>query len=137
MDADPTSHPHHHHDSHRGWVRPGGRRGRWIEPFLLALIGDGEIHGAALISRLDELCLAPNGVDVGMAYRTLRELEAEGLVSSTWVLDHPAPRRDYRLSPEGRLALRDWTGVMRERERLVATFLEQVEAIGQDKGAQT
>jgi DNA-binding PadR family transcriptional regulator len=71
-----------------------------------------------------------------MAYRTLRELEAEGLVTSSWVLD-AAPRRVYQLTPEGRLALRDWTGVMRERERLVATFLEQVSAIEPDKGAQT
>ena len=137
MDADPFAHPHHHHGSHRGWVRPGGRRGRWIEPFLLVFIGGGEVHGAALIDRLDELCLAPNGVDVGMAYRALRELEAEGLVSSNWVVDEAAPRRVYRLSPEGRSALRDWTGVMRERERLVATYLEQVEAGALAEGAQT
>ncbi len=25
----------------RGWTRPGGRRGRWIEPFLLLLIAEG------------------------------------------------------------------------------------------------
>ena len=137
MDANPFDHPHHHHGSHRGWVRPGGRRGRWIEPFLLVFIGGDEVHGAALIDRLDELCLAPNGVDVGMAYRALRELEAEGLVTSNWVVDEAAPRRVYRLSPEGRRALRDWTGVMRERERLVATFLEQVEAVEPDEGAQT
>ncbi len=130
-------HPHLHHDSHRGWTRSGGRRGRWIEPFLLVFIGGEEVHGAALIDRLDARCLAPNGVDVGMAYRALRELEAEGLVTSNWVVDEAAPRRVYRLSPAGRQALRDWTGVMRERERLVATFLEQVESVGPDEGAQT
>ena len=135
MKVDPSEHGHRHHDSHRGWVRPGGRRGRWIEPFLLVLIGDGEVHGAALIDRLDELCLAPNGVDVGMAYRTLREMEGEGLVTSNWVLAQTAPRRVYRLSPEGRRALQEWTGVMRERERLVATFLEQVKGIAVDEGA--
>ena len=100
MDADPFDHPHHHHGSHRGWVRPGGRRGRWIEPFLLVFIGGGEVHGAALIDRLDEVCLAPNGVDVGMAYRALRELEAEGLVTSNWVVDQAAPRRVYGSAPK-------------------------------------
>ena len=82
MDADHHHHehhevdPHHHHDAHRGWVRPGGRRGRWLEPFLLRLVAEGETHGSALIARLNALCLAPAGVDVGMAYRTLREFEA-------------------------------------------------------------
>lgn len=30
------------------------------------------------------LDLAPDGVDVGMAYRALPEFEAEGLVESAW-----------------------------------------------------
>jgi PadR family transcriptional regulator, regulatory protein PadR len=113
---------HHHHD-HRGWVRPDGRRGRWLEPFLLLLIAEGESHGYALIGQLDELRVAPAGVDVGMAYRTLRELEGEGLVSSTWSADNGAPRRAYRLTDQGRVALHEWAAVMRERGRLIEEFL--------------
>jgi DNA-binding PadR family transcriptional regulator len=127
MDAD--SHPHHHADDHRGWVRPGGRRGRWLEPFLLVLIGDDETYGRALITRLDELCLAPNGVDVGMAYRTLRELEAEGLLTSHWSADEGAPRRTYQLTKDGQRALDEWTSVMRERGRLVEAFLDQADRL--------
>ncbi len=122
-------HPHVHHDDHRGWVRPGGRRGRWLEPFLLSLIGTEEAYGGALIARLDELCLAPNGVDVGMAYRTLREFEAEGLVVSRWIADNGAPRRGYRLTDAGRRALDEWISVMRERGRLVEAFLGQAERL--------
>ena len=92
---------HHHHGGYRGWVRPGGRRGRWLEPFLLRLIAEGEAYGAALIDQLDGLCLAPDGVDVGMAYRTLRELEADGLVVSDWQTDDGPPRRTYRLTGPG------------------------------------
>lgn len=50
MDAD---HLHHHPDGYRGWVRPGGRRGRWIEPFLLLLVAGGEAQGYALIAALN------------------------------------------------------------------------------------
>ena len=121
--------PHSHHDNHRGWVREGSRRGRWLEPFVLLLLADGEAHGGALISELDSLCLAPNGVDVGMAYRTLREFEAEGLVESRWVTDDGPPRRDYRLTEAGRRELDDWTGVMRERARLIAAFLEAADRL--------
>jgi DNA-binding PadR family transcriptional regulator len=132
MDAD--THPHHHHDDHRGWVRADGRRGRWLEPFLLVLIGEEEAYGGALIARLDELCLAPKGVDVGMAYRTLRELEAEGLLTSQWFADDGAPRRTYRLTPAGRQALDEWTSVMRERGRLVEAFLGQADRLPPPEG---
>ena len=131
MNANSIDHPHSHHDSHRGWVRPGGRRGRWLEPFLLVLVGEDEACGGALIARLNYLCLAPNGVDVGSAYRALREFEAEGIVVSRWVTDNGAPRRAYRLTEAGRKALDEWISVMRERGRLVEAFLSQAEGLGQ------
>jgi PadR family transcriptional regulator PadR len=124
--ADPD--PHQHHGDHRGWVRAGGQRGRWLEPFLLLLIADEETYGAALITELNGLCLAPNGVDVGMLYRTLRELEAAGLVSSHWEADEGAPKRTYRLTDAGRSELAEWTEVMHERARLTAAFIERARA---------
>jgi DNA-binding PadR family transcriptional regulator len=134
MHADVLPHPHHHQDDHRGWVRPGGRRGRWLEPFLLLLIGDREAYGGALIAELNDLCLAPNGVDVGMAYRTLREFEAEDLVVSHWVADNGAPKRAYRLTSAGREALDEWIAVMRERGRLIDAFLGEAERLTQGEG---
>lgn len=126
--------PHHHPDGYRGWVRSGGRRGRWLEPFLLRLVADGEAHGGALIARLNGLCLAPDGVDVGMAYRTLRELEAEALVESAWVTSDGPPRRSYRLTDAGRRALDEWVGVMRERARLIDAFLDGTEGLDRGEG---
>jgi DNA-binding PadR family transcriptional regulator len=134
MNAEGLPHPHHHQDDHRGWVRPGGRRGRWLEPFLLVLVGDGEAYGGGLIAQLNALCLAPNGVDVGMAYRTLREFEAEGLVVSHWVADNGAPKRAYQLTLAGRQALKEWLAVMRERGRLVDAFLGEAERLTQGEG---
>jgi DNA-binding PadR family transcriptional regulator len=125
---------HRHHDGYRGWVRSGGRRGRWLEPFLLRLVAEGEAHGRALIARLDELCLAPDGVDVGMAYRTLRELEGEGLVVSAWVTDDGPPRRTYRLTQAGRRALDEWISVMHERARLIGAFLDGTERLDRGEG---
>ena len=129
-DADPHLHP----DGYRGWVRPGGRRGRWLEPFLLRLVVEGETHGGALIARLNALCLAPDGVDVGMAYRTLREFETEGLVESAWVTNDGPPRRTYRLTRAGRQALDEWIAVMRERARLIDAFLDGTERLDRGEG---
>jgi DNA-binding PadR family transcriptional regulator len=125
-----------HHGAHHqhGWVRPGGRRGRWLEPFLLLLVAEGEAHGYALIGRLNELHVAPAGVDVGMAYRTLRELESEGLVVSAWAAESGAPRRAYRLTTAGRGALEEWADVMNERARLIREFLPRVARVERAEG---
>lgn len=128
MDAEYHADHHHHHDP-RGWVRPGGRRGRWLEPFLLLLVAEGGAHGYALIAQLNALGVSPEGVDVGMAYRTLRELETEGLVGSEWVAESGAPRREYRLTADGRRALDEWAAVMCERRRLIDDFLAREERL--------
>jgi DNA-binding PadR family transcriptional regulator len=128
-------HPHHHvHDHQRGWARSGGRRGRWLEPFLLQLVAEGEAHGYALIGRLNELGVAAGSVDVGMAYRTLREFEAEGLVRSQWVAEEGAPRRAYTLTAAGQAALDEWAGVMCDRGRLIEEFLARHDRLASDKG---
>jgi PadR family transcriptional regulator, regulatory protein PadR len=120
-----AEHNHDHHHDRQGWVRPGGRRGRWLEPFLLLLVAEGEAHGYALIGRLNGSGVAPEGVDVGMAYRTLRELETEGLVLSEWVAEGGPPRREYWLTTKGRGALSEWASLMCERGRLIDDFLER------------
>ena len=132
---DPVTDPHEHHGDHRGWVRSGGRRGRWLEPFVLLLLAEGEAYGAELLARLNGLCLAPGEVDVGMTYRTLREFEAEGLVVSHWVTDNSAPRRTYRLTEAGREAFADWIEVMHERGRLVDAFLQGARRQAEGEGS--
>ena len=119
----------------RGWVRPGSRRGRWIEPFVLLLIAEGPIHGYSMISQLNELGLTSDGVDVGMVYRTLRELEAEDLVKTKWGLEEGPPRREYRLTAKGHDVLDEWVAVMAERGRLVEAFLARSRVIGRPRGA--
>ena len=107
---------------HRGWAPMGGHR-RWMEPFVLAMVGATCGHGYALQSQLDEIGLANGKVDVGQVYRTLRDLEGAGQVVSTLSSDRVGPqRRDYVLTDAGFAALHEWAAVMRERMRLIAEF---------------
>jgi DNA-binding PadR family transcriptional regulator len=114
----------HHHGAHHST-----RRGRWIEPFVLLLVAQGPTYGYKLIRELNELDVAPEGIDVGMVYRTLRTMDADGLVSTAWGPETDQPRREYRLTEEGACALQDWMDVMSERKRLIEHFLERGEAI--------
>jgi PadR family transcriptional regulator PadR len=111
------AHGRHHS---RGWS-PGGPRRRWLEPFVLALLAGGPAHGYSLLSRLNELGVAADDLDVGQVYRTLRELELAGA--------GPA-RREYAVTEDGLAALDNWARVMRERDRLIGEFLDQYGRLG-------
>jgi PadR family transcriptional regulator PadR len=107
---------------HRGWIHAGGRR-RWLEPFVLALLAGGGAHGYSIIAQLDDLGVTGGSVDIGQVYRTLRDLERAGHVTSTWSDDPTGPRRrEYLLTASGFAELDEWAAVMKERTRLIAEF---------------
>jgi DNA-binding PadR family transcriptional regulator len=107
---------------HRGWAPLGGRR-RWMEPFVLVLLAGGPAHGYAITAQLEDIGLTGGPVDIGQVYRTLRDLEDAGQVTSSWSNERVGPqRRDYALTPAGYAALDEWAAVMKERARLIAEF---------------
>ena len=107
---------------HRGWAPAGGRR-RWMEPFVLVLLAGGGAHGYSVIAQLEEIGITGSSVDVGQVYRTLRDLEEAGHVTSQWSDDPTGPRRrEYRLTATGFGELDEWAAVMKERTRLIAEF---------------
>jgi PadR family transcriptional regulator PadR len=107
---------------HHGWAPLGGRR-RWMEPFVLVLLAEGGAHGYAITGQLEEMGISSGPVDVGQVYRTLRDLEQAGQVTSTWSNEAVGPqRRDYLLTDAGYAALDEWAAVMKERARLIAEF---------------
>ena len=108
-----------------------------MEPFVLLLVAQGPTYGYKLIGELDELGVAPEGIDPGMVYRTLRSMDAVGLVTTEWGLEGDQPRREYRLTEDGACALEDWMDVMTERKRLIEHFLERGAAISHELGDST
>ena len=106
---------------HRGWA-PIGSHHRWMEPFVLAHLAGGAVHGYAIVGELAELGITTGSVDVGQVYRTLRDLEEAGQVRSAWMTGTGPARRDYELTEAGFAALDEWAAVMKERARLVAEF---------------
>lgn len=107
---------------HRGWAPVSGRH-RWMEPFVLVLLAGGGAHGYAITAQLEEMGITDGPVDIGQVYRTLRELEAGGLVSSAWSAQPVGPqRRDYELTEAGYSAIDAWAAVMKERARLIGEF---------------
>ncbi|TDB94750.1 PadR family transcriptional regulator [Actinomadura sp. 7K534] len=76
-----------------------------LQPFLLLLIYQRPDHGYELIERLARMGVAD--VEPGHAYRVLRGLERERLLTSSWVPSDAGPaRRRYELTAEGLTELR-------------------------------
>ncbi len=107
--------------THRGWSQLGSRH-RWMEPFVLALLAGGSAHGYGIVGELSQLGITTGAVDVGQVYRTLRDLEEAGQVTSSWMTSTGPARRDYEMTEAGFAALDEWAAVMKERARLVAEF---------------
>ena len=94
-----------------------------MEPFVLVLLAGGGAHGYAMTSQLEEIGITGGPVDIGQVYRTMRDLEAAGLVTSSWSAESAGPqRRDYELTEAGYAAIDAWAAVMRERARLIGEF---------------
>ncbi len=90
---------------------------------MLVLLAGGGAHGYAITAQLEEMGITGGAVDVGQVYRTLRDLEEAGQVTSSWSSEPVGPqRRDYELTEAGYAAIDAWAAVMKERARLIAEF---------------
>jgi poly-beta-hydroxybutyrate-responsive repressor len=84
---------------------------------LLAFLRGWNGHGYELAKRLSDSGLPP--FDVGTIYRTLRQLERSGLVSSLWDMSPSGPaRRTYSLTQAGETFLNAWTDVLQTYQRV-------------------
>jgi len=101
----------------------GGAIRRFLEPVLLLLLHQGANHGYDLVSALEPFGL--RDMASGPVYRTLRELEAAGLVQSEWdTASSGGPaRRVYRLTRAGHQNLADWAAYLRGTEGVLRHFL--------------
>lgn len=99
--------------------RGAASRGALVEPAVLAALLRADGHGYDLRRDIAEFTDGCVDADPGGLYRTLRRLEEDGFVVSTWVEGESGPqRREYRLTPEGRLLAQEWAADLRERQQL-------------------
>lgn len=95
----------------------------FLQACLLLFLREGPAHGYALLERLDEL---GRPSDRGVVYRTLRSLEREDLVDSTWEPSASGPsRRSYRLTARGDEMLKAWASAVEDCSRLLDDFLHR------------
>jgi poly-beta-hydroxybutyrate-responsive repressor len=102
---------------------------------LLAFLRNWNAYGYQLSQQLAQAGLP--AFDSGTVYRTLRQLEKTGLVSSFWDTSESGPaRRMYSLTKAGDLFLSNWIDVLGKYQAVLQKTIEEFNADGTPKDAQ-
>ncbi|GAB6172076.1 PadR family transcriptional regulator [Paradesulfitobacterium aromaticivorans] len=106
--------------------------GRHTPAFLLLFLTDSPSYGALLLSRLQtELPYWLS--DSAVVYRSLQEMEKNGLVKTNWELRETGqPRKWYTIIPKGLLALQEYEQDIRQRHANFEFFLSHYGTFIQD-----
>ena len=120
-----------HHGRHQRVVScrcPEVRVRSFLQPQLMLLLLKKPAHGYEMMDLLAQDAETPEA-DPGLLYRTLRQLEEDGLVRSAWDTEGRGPaRRVYELTDEGLEYLHAWAVNIRKTRQRLDRFLADYEA---------
>ncbi|MGB4863101.1 MAG: helix-turn-helix transcriptional regulator [Tepidiformaceae bacterium] len=96
--------------------------GELLSTSLLAFLKGWNAYGYQLAQKLAAAGLPES--DSGTVYRTLRQLEKTGMVSSFWDTSESGPaRRMYSLTKAGELFLSGWIDVLHNYQKILSAAM--------------
>jgi len=112
--------------------RLGRGRGRrrqgvlgFLRPALLFMLARENLHGYSLLDGLGEFGFNPDRVDPSLIYRTLKQMEECGWVTSRLGEESLGPqRRIYQISPEGEEYLAELVDGLRRRRDEIDSLIQ-------------
>ena len=115
----------------RGYGRGGGRRKMFfLQSCLLLLLHREPGYGYSLMEGLSEFGYNSDQMDISVVYRTLRDLQANDLVSDSWDDKSLGPnRRVYTITANGETVLAEWIENLHQRRKDIETLEEAYAAI--------
>lgn len=94
-----------------------------LVPYVLLFLKNWSAHGYQILQTLTLLGFAT--VDPATVYRSLRQMEKEGLVRSTWETGAAGPaRRTYQITASGEDFLGQWADALGSYQRFLDRFFE-------------
>ncbi len=93
----------------------------WLVPILLLMLRQWSSYGYELMEKMSTFGLA--AMNPGTFYRTLRQMEKDGMVSSSWDTSEGGPaRRVYSITDAGEAYLNYWAESLDQYQRMMDTF---------------
>lgn len=104
---------------------------KFLQPVLLITLKKGPAHGFQLMDDIKKSgMITGDSLDPTGMYRTLKRMEAAGLVSSTWDTESTSkPRRIYTLAEDGDKCLKTWQKTMEDYRNSISIILDNLENI--------
>lgn len=95
----------------------------WLVPILLLMLRQWSSYGYELMEKMTEFGLA--AMNPGTLYRTLRQMEKDGMVSSCWDTSMSGPaRRVYSITDAGEAYLKYWADSLTHYQQMMNTFFK-------------
>src|ERR1700682_4574737 len=80
----------------------------WLVPILLLMLREWSSYGYELMEKMATFGLS--AMNPGTFYRTLRQMEKDGIVCSSWDTSEGGPaRRVYSITDAGEVYLKTWS----------------------------
>jgi len=93
----------------------------WLVPVLLLMLREWSSYGYELMEKMATFGL--NAMNPGTFYRTLRQMEKDGMVSSSWDTSEGGPaRRMYSITEAGEAYLKYWADSLNQYQKMMDTF---------------
>jgi poly-beta-hydroxybutyrate-responsive repressor len=93
----------------------------WLVPVILLTLRQWNSYGYELMERA--AAFGFEAINPGTLYRTLRQMEKEGIVESTWETSKGGPaRRMYTITDAGEAYLDFWADALEQYRRNMDTF---------------
>lgn len=111
-----------------------GNVSRFIEPVVLRILHEKKkSYGYEIAECLGQYALTDATIEGAALYRTLRTLEANGYVSSTWEHGDGPARRNYSLTASGVAHLCDWSNLLGALGKAMIEFARETADCGRDE----
>ncbi|HET9918907.1 MAG TPA: poly-beta-hydroxybutyrate-responsive repressor [Ktedonobacteraceae bacterium] len=95
----------------------------WLVPVLLLMLRQWSSYGYELMEKMTAFGLAT--MNPGTFYRTLRQMEKDGMVSSNWDTSEGGPaRRVYSITDAGEAYLKYWADSLNQYQKMMNSFFQ-------------
>src|SRR5579872_7150190 len=90
----------------------------WLQPVLLLMLREWSSYGYELMEKMAAFGLA--AMNPGTVYRTLRQMEKDGIISSSWDTSTAGPaRRVYSITDAGETYLKYWADSLNHYQKMM------------------
>lgn len=95
----------------------------WLKFLILRVLYEQPTYGYDIIQKIEEISYGRHKIKSGTMYTTLRRMEKETLVQSSWKKNTQGPdQRQYIVTPQGKDYLKHYLEMIIERKKMIDTM---------------